>query len=103
MEEQLDVIREGKQGSDEDWYNESDTDEDLPDPNNSAQRLFQDIDLLPVELTNQHFQEGIIYTMTLAKQRKNPMLVMVMLTRLIDFKYRIFFVRGSKRKTYHQS
>ena len=41
--------------------------------------------------------------MTLAKERKNPMLVMVMLTRLIDFKYRIFFVRGSKRKTYHQA
>ena len=105
MERPLEEIRDGQQQFDElkDWYNESDTDEDVPDPNNSAQRLFQDIDVLPVELTNQHFEEGIVYTMTLAKQRKNPMLVMVMHTRLIDFKYRIFFVRGSRRKTYHQA
>ena len=45
--------------SDSDWYNESDTSDDIPDPSNCNSRLFQDINSLPVELKKKHFQEGI--------------------------------------------
>ena len=52
---------------DVDWYQESDTSEEIPDPNQRNAKLFQDVDTLPVEIKKSHFQEGIIYFMTLDK------------------------------------
>ena len=85
-----------------DWYNDSDTSEDIPDPNLQDDPLFQKVDTLPEELCNKHFEEGLIYVMTLNKQRDKPLLIMVIESRQMDFSYRTFFVRGSSRKTYHQ-
>ena len=33
-----------------DWYNESDTSEDIPDPNLKTEALYQDRDKLPIVL-----------------------------------------------------
>ena len=33
-----------------DWYNESDTSSDFPEPNEQKEALFQDLDVLPVLL-----------------------------------------------------
>ena len=41
-----------------DWYRESDTSDDLPDPNVSTQALYQDENKLPVLLKQSHFEEG---------------------------------------------
>ena len=50
-----------------------------------------------------HFEEGLIYTMTFLKDKVKPMLAMITAKRTHDFSYRVFFVRGSSRKTYHQA
>ena len=65
------------------WYNASDTSEDIPDENGTKEALFQKENYLPVPLLRSHFEEGIICVMTL------------------KFRCRVFFVRGSKQKTYH--
>ena len=41
----------------EDWYHDSDTSEDILDPNFSAARLYQEIDKLLVSLENFHRKE----------------------------------------------
>ena len=84
-----------------DWYRESDTSDDLPDPNISKQALYQDENKLPVLLKQSHFEEGLVYTMTLKSKSCEPMLVMVILNGRKTFLYRTFFVKGSKKKTYH--
>ena len=35
--------KKDESGTDSDWCNESDTSEDIPDPNNCNSRLFQDV------------------------------------------------------------
>ena len=65
--------------------------------------LYQEPDKLPVGLQKSHFQEGLVYTMTLIKEKEKPMLVMIIDKYTHDFLYRVFFVRSSSRKTYHQS
>ena len=42
-----------------------------------SERLYQDYDKLPVILKTSHFEEGLLYTMTLQDERKKPMLVMI--------------------------
>ena len=79
------------------WYSKSDTSEDIPDPNNCNSSLIQDANSLPMGLEKEHFQEGVIYFMTLEKDRDCPMLVMVMEIRAVDFTYRTFFIRGSRK------
>ena len=86
----------------EDWYHDSDTSEDIPDPNFSAARLYQEIDKLPVGLENYHLQEGAICTMTLEEKKTHPMLIMIVETSNTNFLYRVFFVQKSKQKTWHQ-
>ena len=51
---------------DEDWYHtDSDTDEDIPDPNLLLDPLFQDVDKLPEPSKKNHFEEGLLlYAMT---------------------------------------
>ena len=58
------------------WYNSSDTSEDIPDPNLSAEALYQGPNKLPVPLHKSHFYEGLIYTMTL-KGKQGSMLVFI--------------------------
>ena len=48
------------ESSEEDQYNESDTSVEIPDPNMSAERLYQEVDKLPERLEKTHFQEGMI-------------------------------------------
>ena len=85
-----------------DWYNDSDTSEDIPDPNLQDDPLFQKVDTLPEELCNKHFEEGLIYVMTLNKERDKTILVMAIESRQVDFSYRTFFVRGSSSQTFHE-
>ena len=53
----------------EDQYCDSDTSENIPDPNNSDFPLYQDVDLLPEELSVYHWEEGLIYGMTLIDEK----------------------------------
>ena len=45
----------------EDWYHDSDTEDEIPDPNLSPNALYQDIDKPPERLERRYFQEVIIY------------------------------------------
>ena len=86
----------------DDWYNSSDTSEDIPDPNRSKESLYQSPNMLPVPLQRSHFEEGLIFTMTL-KAEKTPMLVFINDVAEEVFAYRIFFMQGSSKQTFHQS
>lgn len=85
----------------EDWYHDSDTSQDLPLPNDDENPLYQEVNKLPVPLEKDHFQEGLIYAMTLEDKSHNTMLVMVINKDEESFTYRIFFVQASSQKTYH--
>ena len=86
----------------EDWYHSSDTENDMPDPNMDPKPLYQDRNMLPEPLTREHFLEGLLYTMTLQKDHQKSMLVMITHAKNKKFLYRQFFIRGSKRKTFHE-
>ena len=85
---------------DSDWYHDSDTSADIPDPNLENKNLYQDVDNLPESLDRKHFVEGLLYTMTLDGNRGTTMLIMVIEKKERDFVYRVFF-SSSKRKTFH--
>lgn len=76
--------------SSEDWYHESDTSENIPDPNCSEDPLYQDVNKLPVGLRKGHFEEGLLYSMTLDQGRENTMLVMIVEVKENTFIYRNF-------------
>jgi len=102
LEEGLSNFREGTSEED-DWYNSSDTSDEIPNPNENEDPLYQDINTLPVPLRPEHFQEGLIYAMTVKeKLNHNTLLVMIIHAKRRSFVYRLFFARGSARKTYHQ-
>ena len=84
-----------------DWYNESDTSEDIPDPNLQPEALYQERDKLPTVLQSLHFVEGLICTMTLKKKNKSPMLILIVELLQKDFLYRVFFYQKSSAKTWH--
>ena len=44
----------------DDWYNDSDTSDEILDPNIQEGSLFQKANMLPVELCEEHFEEGLI-------------------------------------------
>ena len=85
-----------------DWYRDSDTSEDIPDPYDDDKALFQDVNVLPVSLQKDNFQEGLIYRMTLKEKHGVTFLGMVIETMEEAFLFRTFFVRGSKAKTFHE-
>ena len=68
---------EGEIFEDFDQYNDSDTSADISDPNMEKHALYQDVDLLPVALEKSHFEEGLIYAMTLEENHEKTLLVMV--------------------------
>ena len=76
LDSKSDYDSEHESTDQEDWYNASDTLEDIPDPNLSAEALYQGPNKLPVPLHKSHFYEGLIYTMTL-KGRENSKLVFI--------------------------
>ena len=39
-----------------DWYNSSDTSEDIPDPNMSEERKYENVDCLPEAINSSHFE-----------------------------------------------
>ena len=86
----------------EDWYRDSDTSEDIPEPNTLEVPLYQDRNSLPTPLKKKHFELGVIFTMTMLKKRHESNLVMIIEGGEETFVYRIFFARGSSRKTFHQ-
>ena len=87
----------------EDWYTgDSDTDEDIPDVNLSSEALYQDVAKLPEELDKKHFEEGIIYALTLHDLKSITFLGMLILVKKDSFLFRIFSAKGSSRKTYHE-
>lgn len=80
----------------------SETEEDIPDPNDSNEPLYQDANKLPEDLQKHHFEEGLVYAMTLDSNHKVMMLGMIIELKETTFVWRTFFYRGAKRKTYHQ-
>ena len=44
----------------EDWYCESDTSDEIPDPNLDKTSLYQEENKLPVPILKKHFVEGLI-------------------------------------------
>lgn len=94
---------ENEERKNDDWYVGSDTDDSIPDPNETEDSLFQRADTLPVPLKNVHFEEGLVYFMTLRAKRNTPMLIFIVETLEDGFIYRVFFVRGSSRNTFHQT
>ena len=81
----------------------SDTSDEIPDPNLSPERLYQDIDHLSIALSNSHFEEGLIYTMTLSSNRENSMLVWIIEANKETFVFQCFFNEVSKTPTWHES
>ena len=71
---------------DEDWYHtDSDTDEDIPDPNLLLDPLFQDVDKLPEPLKKNHFEEGLLYAMTKCKDKKTMNIILIILVKRRTF------------------
>ena len=93
---------QGWEEKNEDWYRDSDTSENIPEPNDIDAPLYQDRNELPTDLSKEHFEEGLIYTMTMLSKRKEQTLVMIIEAGIEDFVYRPFFIRGSSKKTFHQ-
>ena len=85
----------------EDQYRDSDTEDEIPDPNLSPIALYQDTDKLPEPLEKGHFQEGIIYALTLKNDRAVINLGMIILVTDSSFLFRVFTAKGTSRKTYH--
>lgn len=100
--EMRDEIDDVNLNEEKDWYNESDTSDDVPDPYDSPEALFQELNQLPRSLHKSHFEEGLIYTMTLKQKYDVHLLVMIIETKERSFTYRVFFVTGAKRKTFHE-
>ena len=86
-------------GEQEDWYNSSDTSDDIPDPNLSAEALYQDLNRLPEPLQCIHFKEGLLYTMTKHDNRRNSMLVFIIEAKLDTFSYHCYFQQTSRAQT----
>ena len=97
-----DSLSDNDEAGFEDWYCESDTSENLPDPNESEDHLYQEENKLPIPLRKNHFREGIVYSMALCKKPKVSILVMVIHANVNTFLYRVFFTSGSSRKSYHE-
>ena len=74
----------------DDWYNSSDTSEDIPDPNMSNASLYQDIGCLAIPLDAEHFEEGLLYTMTLKAAPQQQMLVWIIEKYESSFSYQVF-------------
>ena len=94
---------ENGENMNDDWYNQSDTDESIPDPNKIEDSLFQKADTLPVPIDKVYFEEGLVYFMSLRSKRDTPMLIFLVEKLEEVFIYRVFFVRGSSKNTFHQS
>ena len=101
-EDEMDKLDDGEEMNAE-WYHESDTAEEIPDPNVQRKALFQKPRTLPTDLSKDHFEEGLLYTMVLDKEHDKALLVMMIETGNLEFIYRVFFVRGSSRQTYHEA
>ena len=77
-------------GSDsEDWYvsEDSETEKEVPDSNNEEAALYQDVDKLPEPLSKNHFQEGLLYLMTLGNEKEKTALGMIIEVKTKSFIY----------------
>ena len=101
-EDEFDCL-EDSENMDAEWYQESDTGDDIPDPNMQKEALFQKPDTLPVELPKDHFEEGLLYFMVFDNDHDSPLMVMIIETGIVAFLYRVFYVRGSSTKTWHEA
>ena len=81
----------------------SDTGEEFPEPITVKQALYQDVGQLPCPLAKHHFVEGLVYFMTAHSQKKISTLGMVIEAQDKIFVFREFFVKGSSRKTFHET
>ena len=86
----------------EDWYHcDSDTDDDIPDPSDNPDSLFQDVFKLPEPLKKKHFEEGFLYAMTICNETTIN-LILIILVKEETFLYRLLCAKGTSKKTYHQ-
>ena len=91
---------EAKDGP-ESWYNEDDTEEEIPDPNNDPNPLFQDQNKIPEALRKSHFLEGLLYSLTLKKEKDVTYLGLLILRKDQTFIFRVYHALGTSRKTFH--
>ena len=65
-----------------DWYDseEYDTGDEVPNPQDRKESLYQDVNKLPELLKKEHFQEGLLYLITLDDRKDVPSLGMIMET-----------------------
>ena len=82
-------------------YDPDDTDEEIPDPNNDKNSLFQDRNHLPVALTKLHFKEGFVYLFTLKIDKEVTFLGFLIETMRNSFRFRVYHTKGKARKTFH--
>ena len=86
-----------------DWYDpdESETDQNIPNPNDDPKALFQEEDKLPKLIRKEHFREGWLYSMTMIGEKDVTLLGMVVETKDDTFLFRVFANKGKKRVNYH--
>ena len=86
----------------EDWYvsEDSETEKEVPDSNNEEAALYQDVDKLPEPLSKNHFQEGLLYLMTLGNEKEKTALGMIIGLKTKSFIKRGFYTKGSGRKNF---
>ena len=102
-------IKSGDEGSDseandgpETWHFEDDTEEDIPDPNNDVNPLFQDQNHLPKPLRKADFVEGFVYSLTLIKEKSITYLGFLVENKKHTFIFRVYHAKGTSRKTFHK-
>ena len=70
-----------------DWYDseEYDTGDEVPNPQHRKESLYQDVNKLPELLKREHFQEGLLYLITLDDRKDVPSLGMIVETFMDTF------------------
>ena len=86
----------------EDWYRDTDTEQEIPDPNQDPQSLYQTSNKLPELLEKKHFVEGILYSFTLQKEKSVTFLGLLIECKRSSFIFRIYHTLGASRKIFHE-
>ena len=88
-------------GNRDDWFHGSDIVNDIPDPNDDPQSLFQSWNKLPEKLTKKQFLEGLIYPVTVAKDKHVTLLGLLIEKKEETFLLRVYYTKGATRKSFH--
>ena len=83
----------------EDWFRDSDTEEDIPGPNQDLQSLYQASNKLPELLLKKHFVEGLLYSLTLRKEKSVTYLGLLIERKRENFFFRPYHAEGTSRNS----